>query len=110
MTGGSSLSVPQALSVVRPGAIERETPAPRGSRGLLAIAGLYGVIACNVSRRTREIGIRMALGARQPDILRMVMSKGLALVGMGTAFGLAMGLVTILAAYFPARRAREFPT
>jgi predicted permease len=102
---------------------------------LLAIAGLYGVIAYNVSRRTREIGIRMALGARPPDILRMVLSKGLALVGMGTAFGLAMGfaveqlmnamlfnaggvdvlvylivvpamgLVTMLAAYFPARRA-----
>ena len=102
---------------------------------LLAIAGLYGVIAYNVSRRTREIGIRMALGARPPDILRMVLGKGLALVGIGTAIGLAMGfaleqvmnsvlfnaggvdvlvylivvpsmaLVTILAAYVPARRA-----
>jgi ABC-type antimicrobial peptide transport system permease subunit len=59
---------------------------------LLAIAGLYGLVAYNVSRRTREIGIRMALGAASADVLRLVMGKGLVLVGMGTVIGLAMGL------------------
>jgi predicted permease len=108
---------------------------------LLAIAGLYGLVAYNVSRRTREIGIRMALGAANADVLRLVMGKGLVLVGMGTVIGLAMGLtverlmnsmlfdaggvdivayvvvvpslflVTMLAAYVPARRAsRIAPT
>lgn len=46
---------------------------------LLAIAGLYGLVAYNVSRRSREIGIRMALGAGSSDVLRLVMDKGLAL-------------------------------
>jgi macrolide transport system ATP-binding/permease protein len=108
---------------------------------LMAIAGLYGLVAYNVSRRTREIGIRIALGAAQSDVLRLVMGKGLVLVGMGTVIGLAMGfaveqlmnsmlfnaggvdivayvivvpsmfLVTMLAAYVPARRAsRIAPT
>ncbi len=58
---------------------------------LLAIAGLYGLVAYNVSRRTREIGIRIALGAGPRDVLRLVMGKGLVLVGIGTAIGLAMG-------------------
>ena len=63
-----------------------------GAVGLvLAVAGLYGLVAYNVSRRTREIGIRMALGAGKPDVLRLVMGKGLVLVGMGTLIGLAMG-------------------
>jgi putative ABC transport system permease protein len=108
---------------------------------LLAVAGLYGLVAYNVSRRTREIGIRMALGAGSSDVLRLVMGKGLVLVGIGTVIGLAMGfaveqlmnsmlfnaggvdilayvivvpslfLVTMLAAYVPARRAsRIAPT
>ena len=102
---------------------------------LLAIAGLYGLVAYNVSRRTHEIGIRMALGAAGSDVLRLVMGKGIVLVAMGTALGLAMGfslerlmnsmlfdsggvdvvayiivvpslfLVTMLASYIPARRA-----
>jgi hypothetical protein len=63
-----------------------------GAVGVLrAIAGLYGLVAYNVSRRTREIGIRMALGAGPSDVLRLVMGKCLVLVGMGTAIGLAMG-------------------
>ena len=104
---------------------------------LLAIAGLYGLVAYNVSRRTREIGIRMALGAASSDVLRLVMGKGIMLVGIGTVIGLAMGfaleqlmnsmlfnaggvdilayvvvvpsmfLVTMLAAYVPARRASK---
>jgi len=101
----------------------------------LAVAGLYGVMVYNVSRRTREIGIRMAIGARSSDVLRLVLAKGLALVGAGTAIGLIMGFaverlmdsllfnagrvdtfvylivvpslfaITLLAAYLPARRA-----
>lgn len=58
---------------------------------LLAMAGLYGLVAYNVNRRTREIGIRMALGARQADVLRLVMGKGCKLVASGTAIGLALG-------------------
>jgi putative ABC transport system permease protein len=108
---------------------------------LLAIAGLYGLVAYNVSRRTHEIGIRMAIGAAPSDVLRLVMGKGLVLVGVGTAIGLVLGfaierlingvffntggvdvvsylivvptmfLVTMLAAYLPARRAsRIAPT
>jgi predicted permease len=108
---------------------------------LLTIAGLYGLVAYNASRRTREIGIRMALGAASSDVMRLVMGKGLVLVGIGTVLGLAMGfaierlmnsmlfnaggvdiaayvavvpamfLVTMLAAYVPARRAsRILPT
>jgi predicted permease len=64
-----------------------------GAVGLfLAIAGLYGVVAYNVNRRTREIGIRMAIGARPVDVLLLMMSKGLVLAGIGTVIGLAMGL------------------
>src|SRR5260370_33988552 len=63
-----------------------------GAVGLfLAIAGLYGLGAYNVARRTHEIGIRMALGAASSAVLRLVMGKGLTLVGMGTVMGLAMG-------------------
>jgi ABC-type antimicrobial peptide transport system permease subunit len=107
-----------------------------GAVGLiLAIAGLYGLVAYNVSRRTREIGIRMAIGAGPAHVLRLMMGKGLVLVAMGTAIGLAMGfalerfmnfmlfnapgadltvylvvvpamvVATMLAAYVPARRA-----
>ena len=106
---------------------------------LLAIAGLYGLIAYNVSRRTREIGIRIAIGATPRDVVRLMMGKGLVLVGAGTAIGLAMGvglerfmnsmlfnaggvdlvvylvvvpamlLVTMLAAYVPAKRATRIP-
>ena len=102
---------------------------------LLTVAGLYGLVAYNVSRRTREIGIRMALGAARGDVLRLMMGKGMVLVGIGTAIGITMGFgveqmmnsmlfnaggvdfvayavvvpllfaVTMLAAFVPARKA-----
>jgi len=104
---------------------------------LLAVAGLYGLVAYTVSRRTREIGIRMAIGASPFDVLALVMGQGVALVAIGTAIGAVMGLglervlnsflfnaggvdvlvyamvvpslvvVTMLAAFVPARRASK---
>ena len=59
---------------------------------LLAGVGLYGVMAYSVSQRTREIGIRMALGAHPEGVLRMVMRQGLLLALLGIAAGLAISL------------------
>ena len=59
----------------------------------LAIVGVYGVKAYSVARRTREIGIRMALGARQPAVIRLIMTDILVTAVTGLAAGLAGGLV-----------------
>jgi predicted permease len=102
---------------------------------LLAALGLYGVMAFMVARRTREIGIRMALGAGQGSVIWVVLGETLTLAGIGVAFGLAgayvvtrliraqlfgveptdlltmagaslgIAAVTVLAGYIPARRA-----
>src|SRR5271165_2577745 len=106
-----------------------------GTAFLLAVMGIYGVISHSVAQRTTELGIRLALGAKTGDILRLVMSHGLALASAGIALGLAGALaltrvmssllyqvnasdprtylacavlftvVALLASYIPARRA-----
>ena len=102
---------------------------------LLASIGIYGLIAYSVGQRTHEIGIRMALGARNSDVLRMILLEGAKMTAVGTAVGLALALplpklfdamffgllfrepqlyfivpvaifvVALLATYIPARRA-----
>ena len=61
---------------------------------LLAVAGLYGLVAYNVSRRTHEIGIRIAIGAGPFDVLRLMMGKSLVLVSVGAAIGLTLRIAS----------------
>jgi ABC-type antimicrobial peptide transport system permease subunit len=104
---------------------------------LLAALGLYGIIACSVSERTREVGIRIAMGARPSNVIGMIMSQTGLLLVVGTGIGLAvalglgrlvqsllygvfpndavaititvlvLGLTALLASYAPARRATQ---
>jgi predicted permease len=60
---------------------------------LLASLGLFGLLSYNVSRRTNEIGIRLALGARSTDVLRMIMRESLWMVSTGLAIGLVAALI-----------------
>jgi ABC-type antimicrobial peptide transport system permease subunit len=104
---------------------------------LLAVAGVFGVMAYSVSRRTREIGVRVALGATYHDVVAMIVKQGLRTVFIGVAIGLVGSLaltrmmqsllfgvtatdpltfagvvlllvaVALLACYIPARRATK---
>jgi ABC-type antimicrobial peptide transport system permease subunit len=70
---------------------------------LLALIGLYGLVSYAVSRRTREIGIRMAIGAGQGEVLRMVLRQGLTLIvcGLGAGLILSVAAQRALAAALP---------
>jgi predicted permease len=102
---------------------------------LLVVIGLYGIVAYSVAQRTRELGIRMALGAQRSDVLRMVIGEGMVLGAAGVVIGLGgalalrrlpagllygvtptdpgtfvvvaivLGATTLLASYLPASRA-----
>jgi len=84
-----------------------------GSMGLvglgLAMVGLYGLVAYTVSRRTREIGIRMAIGARPGSVLGMVMRHGTVLVAVGAVLGLSLTVAVsgLLRGMFPSSQGLE---
>jgi ABC-type antimicrobial peptide transport system permease subunit len=59
---------------------------------LLACVGLYGIMSYSVAARTREIGVRMALGARRLDVLRLVLQEGMMLLAFGLAIGVPLSL------------------
>ena len=60
---------------------------------LLASVGIYGVVSYTVSRRRREIGLRLALGATMPDVVRLVLRQGLHLAAVGAGAGVVGALV-----------------
>jgi len=76
---------------------------------LLGAVGIYGVISYSVAQRTRELGIRIALGARRPELLRMILSEGAKLASAGVAIGLlgALLLTQLLSSLLYGVRARD---
>jgi putative ABC transport system permease protein len=60
---------------------------------VLACIGIYGVLATTVVQQTRDIGVRMALGARRGDVLKMIMGQGLRWVAIGLGIGLLFGFL-----------------
>lgn len=139
--------LPLSYVMSMPAMIDRQTQEDRFFTGvlagfgvlalLLAAIGIYGLVAYSVGQRTHEIGIRMALGARAPDVLRMILWQGIKMAVIGGAIGLLMALplpkvfdailtdtkisqpwvyfivplavlaVAIFATYLPARRAAQ---
>jgi predicted permease len=121
--------------------VERMQSVTLGSLGALALIltaiGIYGVVAYSVAQRTREIGIRIAVGAQRSDVFKMILTKGLVLAAWGSAIGLVacyglsrfiasqlygvtpydpltlvsvaaiLALVALVASYVPARRATK---
>lgn len=121
--------------------VERMQSVVLGLLGLLALVltaiGIYGVVAYSVAQRTRELGIRMALGAQRTDVLKLILVKGLVLAAWGSAVGLlacywlsrfvssqlygvtpydpitlvsvaaTLAVVALVASYIPARRATK---
>ena len=86
-----------------PGLLEFITPLPHSYPGialLLAVVGIYGVMSWSVAQRSREIGIRMALGARPGQVLAMVLHRAMQLTVLGLAAGVlgAVALRQVLAA------------
>jgi ABC-type antimicrobial peptide transport system permease subunit len=59
----------------------------------LAVIGIYGVVAFSVAQRTREIGVRVALGAARHEIVTMVLGQGLRLIAIGLAIGLVLAWI-----------------
>jgi putative ABC transport system permease protein len=79
---------------------------------LLAAIGLYGVMSYSVAQRIREIGIRMALGARRPDVLALVVKQGMALALMGILAGtmLSLGMTRLISGMLFGITATDPPT
>jgi ABC-type antimicrobial peptide transport system permease subunit len=79
---------------------------------LLALAGLYGVVAYRAGRRTREFGIRIAIGAHPRSVLRMVLRQGLVLSLTGAAVGLMASIATarLLRGAFPSQGTIDLAT
>jgi ABC-type antimicrobial peptide transport system permease subunit len=76
---------------------------------LLACVGMYGVISYSVMQRTREIGVRMALGAQRKTVFGMILGQGAKLAGLGIAIGIltALGLTHLMASFLYGIRATD---